>query len=513
MTFNDYLERATGSLSTKDNILSDGRTSCSYGRFHDLFADIDARFEESGVKPDERIAFEVSNTVPAALTLIYLLKNGYSFVLLPPLAPHAERTVQMATFRFCERELTIDNTVCGSELPSGSGRADFIRIMRFGGFSAGPEVGEKGGPTKGRPFRESAGDAGAERRDLDFGPAIFLRTSGTLGRPKLVVHSHEGLLGNALNCAERFALQGGSRISLPVPIFHMYGFGAAFLPGVLTGASIDLQENANILRYMDRERRFAPDSAFLTPTLCEMFLKGRRSSRGYDLVVTAGDRIRRETFEKFESQFGSLVSLYGTTEMGAIAASELGDPVDIRATTVGRPMDGVELRVKDSEQYDKGVSSGVMQCRHDYGFEGYMDGDGHWLGDGRRGKGDWFDTGDLGRVHESGYVEVLGRSDQSVNRSGILVFFSDIEGQFESIKEVEKVVVVAKGEGKWGKAITAFCVPRRNVQVNADQLRKRCHDLLPRYAIPDSIVIIESLPKLPSGKVDRIALAGKASSG
>jgi acyl-CoA synthetase (AMP-forming)/AMP-acid ligase II len=75
-------------------------------------------------------------------------------------------------------------------------------------------------------------------------PKIYLQTSESTGNPKMATHLHTKLMGNAFNCVERLGLTSEDRIAIPVPIFHMYGLAAAFLPGVVVGASIDLQKKS-----------------------------------------------------------------------------------------------------------------------------------------------------------------------------------------------------------------------------------------------------------------------------
>lgn len=329
----------------------------------------------------------------------------------------------------------------------------------------------------------------------------------------MAVHSHTKLLGNVLNCVERFRLEPDDRIAIPVPIFHMYGLGAAFLPGVVVGASIDLQDRPNILKYLERVRRFNPNVAFLTPALCEMLLKGHRSSKTYRLVVAAGDKIKKDTFLTFESRFGLLLNLYGSTELGAIAAADPDDPLDVRAVTVGKPMSDVQLSLNAAGSGPHSeTAAGELWCKHAYGYAGYVDENGDWVGQSRTTRPDWFKTGDLGRITQDGYIEVLGRCDHSVNRGGRLVLFADIERVMETIEGIERVVVVTSGESKWGRRIVAFCVQGdEEAALNDAQIRRACFEVLPRYAIPDDMRIVSSLPTLPNGKVDRAALAGLAS--
>jgi acyl-CoA synthetase (AMP-forming)/AMP-acid ligase II len=123
---------------------------------------------------------------------------------------------------------------------------------------------------------------------------LYLRTSGSMGASKIVVHTHEKLLGNAHNCVEKYGFAPESRAVIPVPLAHMYGFGAEFLPAIMAGAAIDLQDRMNLLKYLDRERRFQPTIAFATPAICDMLLKGYKTPRTtYAAFVTSGSASAR----------------------------------------------------------------------------------------------------------------------------------------------------------------------------------------------------------------------------
>jgi acyl-CoA synthetase (AMP-forming)/AMP-acid ligase II len=491
MTFRQTIDQVASSTDSGGNILADGQFTCTYQEVPNTAESIDQHLADRGIGAQDCLAFECVNTVPGALTLLCLLRNGYSFVLLPPLHSSAEKPgIRPPQPRFCRYEVTIDSASGDGSALHYSQPGTFLRI----------EENEQYDPGK-RAVASSGG------------PRLYLRTSGSLGSPKMAVHSHTHLLGNVLNSVERFGLEWDDRIAIPVPIFHSYGLTAAFLPGVVVGASIDLQERSNILIYLERERRFNPNVAFLTPALCDMLVKRRRAARPYRLVVTAGDRIRKETFLAFESRFGRLVNLYGSTETGAMAAADPDDPLDVRAVTVGKPMSDVQMRLKETDpESDDEMEVSELCCKHEYGFSGYVDENGDWIGQGASTKSDWFETGDLGRIWQNGYIEVLGRRDHSVNRAGRLVSFADIERAMETIEEIERVVVVASGEGKWGKRIVAFCVlGAGQAALDSAEVRQACFDVLPRYAIPDDMSIVGSLPTLPNGKVDRRALAKMAS--
>ena len=111
------------------------------------------------------------------------------------------------------------------------------------------------------------------------------------------------------------------------------------------------------------------------------------------------------------------------------------------------------------------------------------------------------------RLGPGDMIQILGRYDLSVNRNGLLLPFLDVEARLREIEGVEQAVVVAGSQGIRGRALVAFCVLARNAVLTADDVRERYAARSPAYSVPDSVRIVSSLPQLPSGKVDRVALA------
>ncbi|NJP04553.1 MAG: long-chain fatty acid--CoA ligase [Chloroflexaceae bacterium] len=354
----------------------------------------------------------------------------------------------------------------------------------------------------------------------DLGAKLYLRTSGSMGASKIVVHSHTRLFQNTHNCVERFQLKHTDRVTIAVPIFHMYGLGAGFLPSIIAGASIDLQENTNLLKYLEHERRFDPNAAFLTPALCDMLLQRRGGERRYQVAVSAGARLKAELVYAFDERFGSLVNLYGSTELGAISAASPDDTVVTRATTIGRPMTGVTMlpaaqlpsTTNASEPPESVFQTpepvmDELYCHHPWGFEAYIDDHGATISQAET----WFKTGDLATFNPDGSLRILGRADNSVNRDGYLVLLSDIERVIENIEAVAQVVALAtRTENQRGQYLIACCVLKPEMHLDGAAIRTACFDRLPRYAIPDEVLVMDALPTLPSGKVDRQALVAQA---
>jgi len=459
-----FISQFSNTTNSQSNVLIDGEHQCAYQDMPSLCDEIQNVMTKNNVSTKDCLAFECENSVPSALLLLYLLEKGYSFLLLPKVPE------QQSIPEFCQHRIRTEHIKNKTAQLSPE---QFLHITKNEKW-----IGEREIATQ----------------------KLYLRTSGSTGFPKMAVHSHTKLRENVLNCVQRLHLTNDDRVAIPVPLFHMYGLGAAFLPAVAVNASIDLQKGANILRYIQREREFNPNVVFMTPVFCDTLLKGRRSSRPYRLTVAAGDRIRGNTFAKYESMFGCLVQLYGSTEMGAIAATSPNELGDLRAKTVGKPMSNVQMRL---EKKDEHTEVGELWCHHQSGFEGYVDENGDSVNLAQEYQDGWFRTKDFGRIREDASIEVLGRCDHSVNRNGLLVFFADVEKAIETIEGIDSAVVISKGESQRGKRLIVYCVPVTKQEITEEDIRKACFDILPQRAIPDAIFIADSLPQLPNGKVDR----------
>lgn len=458
--------------------ITDGQVEFATSHLNLWFERLDKQFIDLDLSPTEPLVFECANSVQNAIVLLYLFDRGYSFLLLPPATPDFDPRTLPTFFasRLTVQDVPLESIERGLDLQPNPA---FIDV---------PEA-------------------------LQISDRLYMRTSGSTGIPKLVVHHHDRFFSNVAAGQDRLTLTPSDRVAIPVPLFHMYGLGAAFLPSLLAGASVDLQKGANLLRYIQREQKFDPTVAFLTPIFCEMLLKGRKSPRPYRMTVAAGDRVRSETFDRYEAQFGCLVKLYGSTEMGIMAAASPQDEVDLRSHSVGLPLPGVCFQLERPQTLlsPEWEGLGELWCQSAMGFEGYVDRYGKPWAEStpeapQADRPGWFRTKDFGQISDTGRISVVGRCDHSVNRDGLLVFFSDIERAIDTCDSIESSIVVAKGESTRGKGLVAYCIPAKGFNPLESEIRAHCFDRLPKRAVPDSIHILKNLPLLPNGKVDRQAL-------
>ena len=463
------------------NTLTDDQVTICYSDIPQVYENIRRVLSIESVDRDKCVALECENSVPTAVLLLFLLDNGYNVFLYPKTRRDVSlRGGEEALPSFCS--YMVSTAALGADQNLASDIFFHVTTIQ----------------------RDSNAKMEAGR--------IYLRTSGSTGVPKTVAHSHKKLEKNALNCVERLGLREEDRVTIAVPIFHMYGLGAGFQPSVAAGASVDLQNNSNILKFLHREAQFQPSVAFLTPTFCESVNRFRRTNRQYRLTVVAGDRLRREAYWDHEGKSGTLIQLYGSTEMGALAAGSPRDVSEVRSRTVGTPMSGAFIQIRQSgdipENADNG-ETGELWCRYKYGFDGYADEYGVLTNEFTAAESQWWNTIDVAQVDSAGNLEILGRADQCVNRDGRLVSFSFVERALEAEGAIDRAVVVSRGDGKRGKELAVFCVGKHDTHLTAEVVKCIAQRVLPKYAVPEIVVVCASLPLLDNGKVDRVALALK----
>ena len=455
-------------MQAGESFVSDGSSSVSYAQVREAAPEWDAWLQENGVSQRDCLALVTRSDVRSAAALLALLTRGQSVLLwrqpgsLPP---------------FC-RALLEDS----GDHEAGCGPGGF-RIVR------GPQE-----PTL-LPVET---------------PYVYLPTSGTTGEPKIVAYAPSTLLGNARNCVSRLQLSSADRVMIPVPLAHMYGLGAAFLPSALVGASVRLIDEANLINYVSAEEEFSPTVAFLTPSFCHLLVKGRKQSRPYRLTVLAGDAADEQTFSAYEQRHGCTVNLYGSTELGVISAGSPDEPFEKRRETAGTPLPGVRLGPPEAE--DEAEASGrpdqpfPLRFDHPFGCAGYTGADGHPVKPSSLYRDGWYYTRDLGRLDEVGRLQLMGRFDDTVKRDGVLVSFGDVERALQRLDAIERVVVVAGGTTPRGRELVAVCTAATPA-VDSATMRRLALEVLPAHAVPDRFIFIEKLPLTATAKPDRLALA------
>jgi acyl-coenzyme A synthetase/AMP-(fatty) acid ligase len=278
----------------------------------------------------------------------------------------------------------------------------------------------------------------------------------------------------------------------------MYGMGAGWLPAMISGASVCLIDKNNIVKLYDKIAQFHPDVTLITPAVSKMLLLLNKDISAKTIYITAGEIMKQEVYEQFESRYGTLINLYGCTELGAIATTSLEDnDRDYSSAGLLKPLDHVAVEIDGEEK-------GEILCMHNAGFEGYVDKYGN-MQPGQEGKSTWYRTKDLGWHNSGPYFKVIGRKDNCINRAGFLISLEEVEHKLEDLFSMKKAVVFEcdKEEGLMNRLV-AVCELADGMDPDDKAVKDICRNKMSRHQVPDEFYFVRNLPRLNNGKPDRI---------
>jgi len=341
----------------------------------------------------------------------------------------------------------------------------------------------------------------------------ILYTSGTTGEPKGVMHTSNTLYANIVPYCSRFGLGENDTLLMASPLAHQTGFLYGVMAFIYLGGKVVMQDIWNAGKAVDL---IAGDGVTFTmaatPFLSDM--TDEAAKRPGDLkslrtFLSAGAPIPRALVRRAAEHLGAnIISAWGMTENGAVTTTRIGDPPDKTFETDGCALEGMEVRVVD----DNGVllppdAEGRLQAKGASNFVGYLKHP-EWFSTDEDG---WFDTGDLARIDKDGYVRITGRTKDVIIRGGENVPVVEIEGLIYQHPAIQEVAVVAMPDPRLGERGCAFAVLRPGASLTLPELVKFLEERrLARNYLPERLEVLDSLPKTPSGKIQKVVLRGVA---
>lgn len=349
-------------------------------------------------------------------------------------------------------------------------------------------------------------------RDSRLGPndvCQLIYTSGTTGEPKGVMHTANTMYANLAPFAERLHMGADDVVLMFSPMAHQTGFMYGLLLPLMLGARfvlMDTWEKAQAARVIESDH--VTWTMASTPFL--MDLSATVDELGTDpsslrTFLCAGTVIPGPVVERAQRILGArVISAWGLTENGAVTTVRPEDAADRSATSDGTPLPGVELQIRD--QGGKPVAPGtegeiwVRACSN---FGGYLKRP-HL---NSHDAADWFDTGDIGRLDEAGYIRICGRSKDIIIRGAENIPVVEVEAALFKHPAVQTVAIVGYPDDRLGERACAFVVPRAGQGFTFDDMQAHLKAL--GFAIqywPERLELREALPSTASGKIQKFAL-------
>jgi acyl-CoA synthetase (AMP-forming)/AMP-acid ligase II len=339
-------------------------------------------------------------------------------------------------------------------------------------------------------------------------------TSGTTGAPKGVLTTHDRIVPMFRHWVEVMGLAQGERYLIINPFFHSFGFKAGWVAAMIAGAVIvpmatfDVPE---VIRRIEEDRiNFLPGP----PTVYQSLLAAK-TEREFDTsslrgAATGAASVPPELIRRMRSELGLVdtVTAYGMTECSTITACRRGDEADLIATSVGKAIPGLEVRIADEAgaEVPRGGTGEILV--RGYGvMKGYLD-DPQATAEAIDADG-WLHTGDVGTMDAHGYVRITDRKKDMYISGGFNCYPAEIEKLLSEHPEVGMAAVIGVADERMGEVGKAFIVPRPGAAPTAEELLGWSRENMANYKVPRQFEIVSSLPLNASGKVLKTELRGR----
>jgi malonyl-CoA/methylmalonyl-CoA synthetase len=353
----------------------------------------------------------------------------------------------------------------------------------------------------------SADPAFTPRRRAGSDLAAILYTSGTTGRAKGAMLSHDNLVANARTLVEVWRFTERDVLIHALPIFHTHGLFVATNTILLAGGAMLFLERFDaetVVRLMPRATVMMGVPTYYTRLLAHPDFD-RALTAGMRVFISGSAPLSAEVHKAFLERTGhAILERYGMSETGM----NTSNPYDgeRRPGTVGFPLPDVKLRITDPETgavRPRG-EVGVIEVKGPNVFSGYW-GLAEKTAEAFRDDG-WFVTGDLARLDDDGYVHIVGRDSDLIISGGFNVYPAEVEAHLDALAGVAESAVIGVPHPDFGEGVTAVVALEPGAKLSEDEVRRALAAELANFKQPKRVFFVPTLPRNAMGKIQKVSL-------
>lgn len=342
---------------------------------------------------------------------------------------------------------------------------------------------------------------------------VMVFTSGTTSRPKRVMLTHHNIIANTIAQVECMSLGPADRMCIAVPLFHCLGAISSSLCCVAAGAAmvpVETFDAAIVLKTIEKERctvLHGVPSMFIMEL--EEMEKGNYDVSSLRTGIVAGDMCPPELIMQLVEvmHMKDIITSYGQSEASPIITStSTNDPIEIRATTVGKALPGVEVKIidlKTGEELPPGMQGEI--CARGYNItKGY-----YKMPEATASKIDqegWVHTRDMGFLDKNGYCTITCRIKEMITHKSEHIYPKDVESFLRNHPFIKDVQVIGVPSEKYGEEVAAFVRLKEGQTLTPQGVQNFCKGKIANWKIPRYIFFIDKYPLTTSGKVKKSKL-------
>ncbi|HBF42316.1 MAG TPA: AMP-binding protein [Desulfobacteraceae bacterium] len=470
---------------------------------------------KAGIRKGDKIALWATNVPEWIISMLALAKMG---AIIVPIDPGAGKE---------DLRFILEQSECrGIIMVKGMGGDEYLNMVRdvmanvpnleitfviddkaFPGMTPWTKLREMGKEVDSGVFREIEEAVKAED------PVAIMYTSGTTGKPKGVVLDHLGLINKSMFSTERQGVNHTDRLCLFFPLFHMFGNTCIALAGLLRGAALIMPcqtfDPSKILNAINYEKCTA---VYASPSMVISLLEHPEFDRSkWESVhkgTIGGAPCPMDLMRRLVKEIGmSKITVgYGITETSSwITMTKPSDPIELRVSTIGMPLDCNEVKIVDpATGEDLPPQTQGELCTKGFLMKEYYKMPGATASAiDREG---WFHSGDLGEMAQNGYVKITGRLKDVILREGVEIYPVELEEVIYKLPDVSEVQVFGFSHPEKGQEVAAWVRLKEGSQLSIDDISEYVNDNVDVALRPQYFKIVSGFPMTRSGKVQKFKL-------
>jgi acyl-CoA synthetase (AMP-forming)/AMP-acid ligase II len=476
-------------------IVVPGGVPLTYGDLREQVGATAEYLAQLGVGPGERVALVLPNSAEAIVLFLAAATVGTAAPL-------------NAAYKEDEFRFYLQDTAARA-LVVPPGQAEAARRA----MPAGVSLVEAQMDGRGRLALES--DASRDRSRTASSPAdddvaLVLHTSGTTSRPKLVPLRHRNLFASAANIASTYGLAPSDVALCVMPLFHIHGLMASTLATFRSGGLVVVPPKFDPMTFWPTLHDHSATWYSAVPTMHQMLLMRNRGelppgAGGLRFIRSSSSALSPETMARLESRFGSpVIEAYGMTEASHQMASNPLPPAARRAGTVGLGT-GVRLGImtEAGAVLEHGsADAGEVVIQGPNVIDGYSN---NPAANAESFVDGWFRTGDQGTIDADGYLSLIGRLKEMINRGGEKIAPREVDEVLMQHPAVAEAVAFGSPHEAWGEEVVAAVVLKEPVAEK--DLIAFARERLADFKVPRKLYIVDKIPTTATGKIQRRTVA------
>ncbi|KAI4347554.1 hypothetical protein L6164_008359 [Bauhinia variegata] len=502
-TLTGLLNQVAGKFPSRRAISVSGKFDLSHSRLNELVERAASRLVAAGISPGDVIALTFPNTVEFVITFLAAIRARATAAPL-----NQAYTTEEFEFYLSDSESKLLITSQEGNKPAEAAASKLKIPHATASLSkADHEL------SLSLSQSESEANSVAELVNDPSDVALFLHTSGTTSRPKGVPLTQYNLASSVKNIKSVYKLTESDSTVIVLPLFHVHGLIAGLLSSLGSGAAVALPAAGRFSASTFWSDMIQFNATWYTavPTIHQILLDRHLSNPDpkhpkLRFIRSCSASLAPSILSRLEEAFGApVLEAYAMTEASHLMLSNpLPEAGPHKPGSVGKPV-GQEMAILDEKgEVQKAEVQGEVCIRGPNVTKGYKNNPEANKAAFQFG---WFHTGDLGFLDSDGYLHLVGRIKELINRGGEKISPIEVDAVLLSHSDIAQAVAFGVPDEKYGEEINCAIIPREGSNIDEAEVLRFCKKNLATFKVPKKVFIADSLPKTASGKILRRLVA------